>query len=288
MNNIKNKTNNPLKLIYIENKFNKNERLVFNHLIEKIKIEKENILKAKKHIEEGGFTFSNYTIKMNLSELIKDLKVDNYLAAKKILTGLQNKRIIINEIKKDYIENILIVGKIIEKNKSVFELSIDPVLIELVLTQNSNLILETEEEIEFKSKYSTIVYELIKATYSDNQQPTELKYSLFDFKKILGIENKYIIEIEEYVKHSINPLKKKVLEVIEKDINENTKYNLTYKLKKIQSYSFDTIEISFDLKNEFKEIKEELINGMTFKELENLSREELIKICVDKILKEYN
>jgi len=117
--------------------------------------------------------------------------------------------------------------------KFLFAQSLQPFLINLKQYVAVNL----GEVIALKSAFSIRIFQILKAyrsKFAQHQRCSQIKYELEDLKILLGIENKY---------HDYRNFKKKILEVVEKEINGKTSVALQYRVlkegRKVKSIQFE-------------------------------------------------
>ncbi|MFK7980918.1 MAG: replication initiation protein [Saprospiraceae bacterium] len=118
------------------------------------------------------------------------------------------------------------------------------------------------EVIPLKSTFSIRMFQVFRAhrdRMGKYQNRSTLRYDLEDFKGLLGVEGKY----DDY-----RNLRKKVLEVIIKEINEHTSIEITYKpLKKGRSVAAIMFEF-WDKSPRAKKVKQKgLFDGLKLKDL---------------------
>lgn len=118
------------------------------------------------------------------------------------------------------------------------------------------------EVIPLKSTFSIRMFQVFRAhrdRMGKYQNRSTLRYDLEDFKGLLGVEGKY----DDY-----RNLRKKVLEVIIKEINEHTSIEITYKpLKKGRSVAAVMFEF-WDKSPRAKKVKQKgLFDGLKLKDL---------------------
>jgi hypothetical protein len=119
--------------------------------------------------------------------------------------------------------------------KFLFSQSLQPFLINLKEYVSLNL----DEVISLKSAFSIRIFQILKAyrsKFAKHQQNSQIKYELEDLKTLLGIGNKY---------HDYRNLKKKVLDVIHRELNEKTTITFKYiPLKEGRKVKFIQFEFS--------------------------------------------
>ncbi|MFK7980394.1 MAG: replication initiation protein [Saprospiraceae bacterium] len=117
--------------------------------------------------------------------------------------------------------------------KFLFAKSLQPYLLNLKKYVAVNL----NEVIALKSTFSIRIFQILRAyrdKFSKHQNRSQITYELEDLKKLLSIENKY---------HDWRNFKKKVLEVVESEINQKTGIALQYRVlkegRKVKSIQFE-------------------------------------------------
>lgn len=117
--------------------------------------------------------------------------------------------------------------------KFLFAGSLQPFLINLKQYVSVNL----NEVIALKSAFSIRIFQILKAyrsKFAQHQRSSQIKYELEDLKILLGIENKY---------NDYRNFKKKVLEVIKKEINTKTSLAFDYQVfkegRKVKAVQFE-------------------------------------------------
>jgi hypothetical protein len=206
----------PKPLIYISNDLTQRERLIFNFLIK--------LVNTQNKEENPKYVFRLGNIK-NICN-IRDFEairaiLYNLFETKLEIDLLRNKR------KIKLIENL-------SMKKSEVSITFSNEFMELFKINYANI--DIKEQTKLKSKYSIIIYEMIKDYYRINNSFVQIPHIEIDtFKNLMGFKN-----ISNY------DLKKFVLEKIIVDINKNTNFNLGYKfLNKIGSKKPTHIELKF-------------------------------------------
>lgn len=271
----------PRSLIFCKDRTNHKERIIYNYLLFKLKQEKQEILKEKNEVEQLGYRYKGHYLKITFKELREHL---NLTKKKDIIKMFDNLRQIdvniqflnesnLNIGRKDKTKFIAkLIGDIKEYNSedSFFELTFSPIIIDLVIDSNDYTTLLIKDLIKFKSKYSLIIYEILKSSYVphfNNNQP--LKLSLNDFKSLLNIEN-----------YNISNLKQRVLNKAKVEIEKETDYSVDYRfLTGDVGKSFQYIELIFDTKK--SSVKRE--NYIENKKVKNLTQKELAFLMQNKL-----
>jgi len=207
----------PKPLIYISNDLTHRERLIFNFLIK--------LVNTQNKEENPKYVFRVGNIK-NICN-IRDFE-----AIRAILYNLFETNLEIDLLKN---KRKLKIMKNISMKKSEVSITFSNEFMELFKI-NSYANIDIKEQTKLKSKYSIIVYEMIKDYYRINNSFVQIPHiEIETFKNLMGFKN-----ISNY------DLKKIVLEKIIADINKNTNFNLTYKfLNKIGSKKPTHIELKF-------------------------------------------
>jgi hypothetical protein len=207
----------PKPLIYISNDLTQRERLIFNFLIK--------LVNTQNKEENPKYVFRVGNIK-NICN-IRDFEV-----IRAILYNLFETNLEIDLLKN---KRKLKIMKNISMKKSEVSITFSNEFMELFKI-NSYANIDIKEQTKLKSKYSIIVYEMIKDYYRINNSFVQIPHiEIETFKNLMGFKN-----ISNY------DLKKIVLEKIIADINKNTNFNLTYKfLNKIGSKKPTHIELKF-------------------------------------------
>ena len=268
----------PRSLIFCKDKTNHKERLIYNYLLFKLKEDKHIILKEKEGVEGLGYQYKGHNLQITFKELKENL---NLCKKSDIVKMFDNLRSV------DIQQHILTDFNIGRKNKSTFtakligdikeynseneffELTFSPLIVNLVLFENNDYTqLFLEDLIKFKSKYSLIIYEILKASFIphfNNNQP--LVMELNDFKSLLNIQN-----------YNISNLKQRVLNKAIEDIKNLTDYKIEYEfLTGDFGKNYRFIKLTFDIKNSVK--KDFYIEN---KKVKNLTQKELIFLLKDK------
>ena len=118
--------------------------------------------------------------------------------------------------------------------KFLFAKSLQPFLLNLKKYVAINL----SEVISLKSSFSIRVFQILRAyrdKFAKHQNRSKITYELEELKTLLGIENKY---------HDWRNFKKKVLEVIENEINQKTGIALQYRVLK-EGRKVKSIQLEF-------------------------------------------
>lgn len=269
----------PRSLIFCKDKTNHKERLIYNYLLFKLKEDKHIILKEKEGVEGLGYQYKGHNLQITFKELKEHL---NLCKKSDIVKMFDNLRSV------DIQQHILTDFNIGRKNKSTFtakligdikeynneneffELTFSPLIVNLVLFENNDYTqLFLEDLIKFKSKYSLIIYEILKASFIphfNNNQP--LVMELNDFKSLLNIEN-----------YNISNLKQRVLNKAIEDIKNLTDYKIEYEfLTGNFGKNYRFVKLTFDTKQGIK--RSEYIEN---KKVKNLTQKELIFLLKDKL-----
>jgi hypothetical protein len=207
----------PKPLIYISNDLTQRERLIFNFLIK--------LVNTQNKEENPKYVF-------RLGNIKNMLNIRGFEAIRGILFNLFETNLEIdllkNKRKIKLIENL-------SMKKSEVSITFSNEFMELFKI-NSYANIDIKKETPLKSKYSIIIYEMIKDYYRINNSFVQIPHIEIDtFKNLMGFKN-----ISNY------DLKKFVLEKIIADINKNTNFNLIYKfLNKNGSKKTTHIELKF-------------------------------------------
>ncbi|WP_164968138.1 replication initiation protein [Arcobacter sp. CECT 8986] len=277
---IEKKLYKPRSLIFCKDRTNHKERIIYNYLLFRLKQEKQDILKEKNEVEQIGYRYKGHYLKITFKELREHL---NLTKKKDIIKMFDNLRQIdvniqflnesnLNIGRKDKTKfTAKLIGDIKEYNSEdgFFELTFSPIIVDLVIDTKDYTLLLIKDLIKFKSKYSLIIYEILKSSYVphfNNNKP--LKMSLYDFKSLLNVEN-----------YNISNLKQRVLNKAKIEIKKETNYSFEYKfLTGDVGKSFQYIELIFDTKNSIK--NESFIEN---KKVKNLTQKELAFLIKNKL-----
>lgn len=231
----------PKPLIYISNDLTQRERLIFNFLIK--------LVNTQNKEENPKYVFRVGNIK-NICN-IRDFE-----AIRAILYNLFETNLEIDLLKN---KRKLKIMKNISMKKSEVSITFSNEFIELFKI-NSYANIDIKEQTKLaKSKYSIIIYEMIKDYYRINNSFVQIPHiEINTFKNLMGFKN-----ISNY------DLKKIVLEKIIVDINKNTNFNFTYKfLNKIGSKKPTHIELKFSKeKSIIPKIENKKSDAETLKEI---------------------
>lgn len=207
--------NKPLKLVYCSGELEKNDRIIYNYFLTLI----DNFFykEKNKYEEDRGYYF--YTTVKDINKLTNI----HYLDIKSSVKRLFEKHLVIDML--DTQEYIQLVGEIKISKDNDIKIFFSPRICEIVLS-NQYTRLDFALSNKFKSKYSLIMYEIIKSMENEKQGIILLKNKIKDleiFKKLMGID-----KVKTY---SLNAhLRNKVLEPMKKEINEITNYKFDYKI----------------------------------------------------------
>lgn len=268
----------PRSLIFCKDKTNHKERLIYNYLLFKLKEDKHIILKEKEGVEGLGYQYKGHNLQITFKELKENL---NLCKKSDIVKMFDNLRSV------DIQQHILTDFNIGRKNKSTFtakligdikeynseneffELTFSPLIVNLVLFENNDYTqLFLEDLIKFKSKYSLIIYEILKASFIPHFNNKPLVMELNDFKSLLNIEN-----------YNISNLKQRVLNKAIEDIKNLTDYKIEYEfLTGDFGKNYRFVKLTFDTKQDIK--RSEYIEN---KKVKNLTQKELIFLLKDKL-----
>mgnify|MGYP005987715597 CR=1 FL=1 len=223
--------NKPKPLIYISNDLTKRERLVFNFLVKlvntQIKIEKPSYVFTLGNIK-NVYNIRNFEVIRGILFKLTETKIEIDL--------LKNKRYL------KVIENVLI-------RKTEIEVLFTNDFIDLFIDKHYAQI-DLKVMSKLNSKYSIIIYEMIKDYYRKNNYFVQIPHiELQIFKRLMGNE-----------KLSNSDLKRFVLDKIIIDIEKHTDFNLKYSfLNKNGSKKYTHIEIKFS-KEKLEEVKKKKLN----------------------------
>lgn len=231
----------PKPLIYISNDLTQRERLIFNFLIK--------LVNTQNKEENPKYVFRLGNIK-NICN-IRDFEAIRAILYNLFETNLEID-LLKNKRKIKLIENL-------SMKKSEVSITFSNEFIELFKI-NSYANIDIKEQTKLaKSKYSIIIYEMIKDYYRINNSFVQIPHiEINTFKNLMGFKN-----ISNY------DLKKIVLEKIIVDINKNTNFNFTYKfLNKIGSKKPTHIELKFSKeKSIIPKIENKKSDAETLKEI---------------------
>lgn len=249
----------PKPLIYISNDLTQRERLIFNFLIK--------LVNTQNKEENPKYVFRVGNIK-NICN-IRDFE-----AIRAILYNLFETNLEIDLLKN---KRKLKIMKNISMKKSEVSITFSNEFMQLFKI-NSYANIDIKEQTKLaKSKYSIIIYEMIKDYYRINNPFVQIPHiEINTFKNLMGFKN-----ISNY------DLKKIVLEKIIVDINKNTNFNLGYKfLNKIGSKKPTHIELKFSKeKSIIPKIENKESDAESLKEIKKereLSMLENIQIAAEK------
>lgn len=230
----------PKPLIYISNDLTQRERLIFNFLIK--------LVNTQNKEENPKYVF-------RLGNIKNICNIRDFEAIKAILYNLFETKLEIDLLKN---KRKLKIIKNISMKKSEVSITFSNEFMELFKI-NSYANIDIKKETPLKSKYSIILYEMIKDYYRANNALVQIPHIEIDtFKNLMGFKN-----ISNY------DLKKFVLEKIIVDINKNTNFNFTYKfLNKIGSKKPTHIELKFSKeKSIIPKIENKKSDAETLKEI---------------------
>ena len=231
----------PKPLIYISNDLTQRERLIFNFLIK--------LVNTQNKEENPKYVF-------RLGNIKNICNIRDFEAIRAILYNLSETNLEIDLLKN---KRKLKIMKNISMKKSEVSITFSNEFMELFKI-NSYANIDIKEQTKLKSKYSIIIYEMIKDYYRINNSFIQIPHIEIDtFKNLMGFKN-----ISNY------DLKKIVLEKIIVDINKNTNFNFTYKfLNKIGSKKPTHIELKFSKeKSIIPKIENKKSDAETLKEIE--------------------
>lgn len=238
----------PKPLIYINN-LTQRERLIFNFLIK--------LVNTQNKEENPKYVF-------RLGNIKNICNIRDFEAIRAILYNLFETILEIDLLKN---KRKLKIMKNISMKKSEVSITFSNEFMELFKI-NSYANIDIKEQTKLKSKYSIIIYEMIKDYYRTNNSFVQIPHiEIETFKNLMGFKN-----ISNY------DLKKIVLEKIIVDINKNTNFNFTYKfLNKIGSKKPTHIELKFSKeKSIIPKIENKKSNAEILKEIEK--QRELLRI----------
>ena len=230
----------PKPLIYISNDLTQRERLIFNFLIK--------LVNTQNKEENPKYVF-------RLGNIKNICNIRDFEAIKAILYNLFETKLEIDLLKN---KRKLKIIKNISMKKSEVSITFSNEFMELFKI-NSYANIDIKKETPLKSKYSIILYEMIKDYYRANNALVQIPHIEIDtFKNLMGFKN-----ISNY------DLKKFVLGKIIVDINKNTNFNLGYKfLNKIGSKKPTHIELKFSKeKSIIPKIENKKSDAETLKEI---------------------
>lgn len=231
----------PKPLIYISNDLTQRERLIFNFLIK--------LVNTQNKEENPKYVF-------RLGNIKNICNIRDFEAIRAILYNLFETILEIDLLKN---KRKLKIMKNISMKKSEVSITFSNEFMELFKI-NSYANIDIKEQTKLKSKYSIIIYEMIKDYYRTNNSFVQIPHiEIETFKNLMGFKN-----ISNY------DLKKIVLEKIIVDINKNTNFNFTYKfLNKIGSKKPTHIELKFSKeKSIIPKIENKKSNAEILKEIE--------------------
>lgn len=222
----------PKPLIYISNDLTKREKLVLNFLI----------LVARSQIKD------------------KNIKCEFMLADIKNICNIRDFGVI-RDILKSFNSNMLNIDLLKEEKqlKIIENLTINTSKVEVLFSEdffnllkiNSYASIDLKQQTKLNSKYSIILYEMISDYYRESNHFMQIPHiKLNVFKNLMGFK-----DIVNY------QLKTKVLNVIIKDIENETDFYLQYEfLKKGGSKKYNYIEFKFSkLKMKPKKSNEQIL-----------------------------
>jgi plasmid replication initiation protein len=160
--------------------------------------------------------------------------------------------------------------------------------------KNNFTLLELKSVLQCKSKHAKRIYGLACQWRGTGGK----KYSLGDFKEILGLKDPKGKEPEQYTE--ITALKKEVLDRAKKQINGNTDITFDYELKKTRGRAYDTIivysgvskpnlqQMEIDFKGDLEKQKK---NGEILQKIANIQavgiRDDLAELWAVKYWKQF-
>ena len=231
----------PKPLIYISNDLTQRERLIFNFLIK--------LVNTQNKEENPKYVF-------RLGNIKNICNIRDFEAIRAILYNLFETNLEIDLLKN---KRKLKIMKNISMKKSEVSITFSNEFIELFKI-NSYANIDIKEQTKLaKSKYSIIIYEMIKDYYRINNSFVQIPHiEINTFKNLMGFKN-----ISNY------NMKKIILEKIIVDINKNTNFNFTYKfLNKIGSKKPTHIELKFSKeKSIIPKIENKKSDAETLKEI---------------------
>ena len=231
----------PKPLIYISNDLTQRERLIFNFLIK--------LVNTQNKEENPKYVF-------RLGNIKNICNIRDFEAIRAILYNLFETKLEIDLLKNK--RKIKLIENLSMKESEV-SITFSNEFIELFKI-NSYANIDIKEQTKLaKSKYSIIIYEMIKDYYRINNSFVQIPHiEIETFKNLMGFKN-----ISNY------DLKKIVLEKIIVDINKNTNFNFTYKfLNKIGSKKPTHIELKFSKeKSIIPKIENKKSDAETLKEI---------------------
>jgi hypothetical protein len=246
----------PKPLIYTSNNLTQRERLIFNFLIK--------LVNTQNKEENPKYVF-------RLGNIKNMCNIRDFEAIRGILFNLFETNLEIDLLKNK--RNLKLIENISMK-KSEVSITFSSEFIKLFKV-NSYANIDIKEQIKLKSKYSIILYEMIKDYYRTNNSFIQIPHIEIDtFKNLMGFKN-----ISNY------DLKKFVLEKIIVDINKNTNFNLIYKfLNKNGSKKPTHIELKFSKeKSIIPKIENKKSNAEILEEIEK--QRELLRLENIEIVK---
>jgi plasmid replication initiation protein len=239
----------PKPLIYISNDLTQRERLIFNFLIK--------LVNTQNKEENPKYVF-------RLGNIKNICNIRDFEAIRAILYNLFETNLEIDLLKNK--RKLKPVATISMKNSGV-NITFSNEFMKL-FKENSYANIDINEQTKLKSKYSIIIYEMIKDYYRTNNSFVQIPHIEIDtFKNLMGFKN-----ISNY------DLKKIVLEKIIVDINKNTNFNFTYKfLNKNGSKKPTHRELKFSKeKSIIPKIENKKSNAEILKEIEK--QRELLRL----------
>lgn len=266
----------PRSLIFCKDKTNHKERLIYNYLLYKLKKDEKIIKDEKKYLDKKNYDYKGHNLQITFKELKDNINLTKKSDIEKMFDNLRNIDIEEHSLnvgrKNKSTFKAKLIGDIKQYNKEdgYFELTFSPLIVDLVVFNNNDYeTLFLEDLVKFKSKYSLILYEVLRASYRanfKNNQP--LTIDLEDFKSLLNVEN-----------YNISNLKKRVLNMAKVDIENKTDYSFEYEfLTGDYGKNYRFIKLTFDIKVSSK--KEVYIEN---KKVKNLSQSDLVFLLQNKV-----
>lgn len=224
----------PEPLIYIGGSMSLLERKVFNYLLSLIKNDS---------YDNDKFYYTSY------ADIQSIVKIGSYKNIKKILQKLNRYKADIS-ILKDKKENIRLIKRIGNYDKYKIKIKFPTDIIDMVLQDNGVSFAYFNIDILslFRSRFTLIIYELIIKYYNPKKALVQIPHLKIDlFRELVGLTDKF--KTNYHLKH-------KVLEVIVKEINSKTDFNIHAELiKKNGSRNFNYVAFKFKYIKKKKVIK---------------------------------
>lgn len=208
----------PKPLIYISNDLSKRERLVLNFII---------------YIAKNQIKNENIICDFKLVDIKNICKINDFKIIREILNKIYKDTLNTNLLKEEkplkIIENLTITSQKVEIlfSEDFFNL----------LNKNSYASIDLKQQLNLKSKYSILLYEMIIDYYRESNHYMQIPHIKIEvFKKLMGLKNK----------KNDNDLKRKVLDRVVKEIESETDFYLQYELlKKHGSSKYNYIKFEF-------------------------------------------